>query len=84
MQRHKRFRIQQYRNTGRLASIKLLKLVTQRLEGYETLQQWLKYVMGVKLETISPRSGSAYTADTKTKLKATRLAWIDNLIEEFK
>ena len=79
-------------NKEALIAKKLLKLTTKRLEGHETLEQWLVGVMRIKpryvgegkLKTINTRIGSYYTADTWAKLKATRLAWIDSLIEEFK
>lgn len=48
------------------------KIVQDRLEGFSTLECWLEGKHGVK---------DAF--NNHDKMKATRLAWLDSLIEEF-
>ena len=63
----------------KLARGGLLTTIAVRLQGHRTLESWLR---GVKHIDLGDRH--IYSADTWAKLKATRLAWIDSLIEEFK
>jgi hypothetical protein len=59
------------------AAIELSRLVQDRLEGYYTLGSWL-VARGYPVYT---RRGEL-TPDAYEKLRRTRLAWIDSLIEE--
>ena len=63
----------------KVARGELLVLIAVRLQGHRTLEDWLR-----KVKHIDLGEGGIYSADTWAKLKATRLAWIDSLIEEFK